>query len=620
MTEVYDLREYQKGLVDFILRSLETHGGAAIEAPTGSGKTLTGLIAATKYAREHNKKVLYLTRTNSQQEQVIKELRIISPALGLRSVPIQGRFNLCPLYMELEREETFTSESLSRFCNSRKKKVREGEPNACRYFSNKVSSDENLSRIFSTLPTAEEFLQYGREEEICPYESLKAAAAKADLVVAPYAFFLNPEVAERFLSRWGVSREDLVIVLDEAHNLPDLAREVSSFRITINSINLAEKEAAEFGDPELEPRFRVSDFCETLRNAILDLVRDKLEGVEEARIRFSELPEYAAIGSGMKMEKFWLYASLMSVVGDNICDIREDQGRVPRSHVLSLASRVLSWKSIDDEGYVAILNADNSGTIEAFCLEPTAVLENLRISKTIHMSGTLEPFQVYKNITGFTDISAKKLGSIFPEGNRLVLYYDGISTKFDSFNPDEAAKMRDLISGIIASTGRKTLVFFTSYNLMEKVMDAGFNFDYLAETRDKSQPDLMEMLNRFRRGNKPMFAVMGGRLSEGINLPGNELQQVILAGIPYPRPDAKQKSLYSYYRSRYGNGWEYAVTFPVVIKMRQAIGRLIRGQDDTGVAIILDSRAAYFRKYIPEMKLSQDPANDARNFFLAVRA
>ncbi|MCL4480267.1 MAG: ATP-dependent DNA helicase, partial [Candidatus Thermoplasmatota archaeon] len=501
MTEIYDLREYQKGLVDFILRSLASHNGVAIEAPTGSGKTVTGLIAATRYARENRKKVLYLTRTNSQQEQVIKELRIISPALGLKAVPIQGRYNLCPLYMELEHEESFTSDSLSRFCNNRKRRVREGEANACRYFSNRVSSEENLARIFSMIPTAEEFLEYGREEEICPYESLKAAAAKADVVVAPYAFFLNPDVAERFLSRWGVSREDLVIVMDEAHNIPDLAREVSSFRITMNSINLAEKEAAEFGDPELEPRFRVSDFCETMRNAILDLVRDKLGIAEESRIRFSELPEYAAIGSGIKIEKFWFYASLLSVVGDNVCDLREEQGRVPRSHILALASRLLSWKAVGDEGYVAILNSDNGGTIEAFCLEPISVLENLKASKTIHMSGTLEPFAVYKNITGFTDIATRKLGKIFPEDNRLILYYDGISTKFDSFSHMEAAKMRDMISAIIASTEKKSLVFFTSYNLMEKIIDLGFSFDYLAETRDKGQADLMAMLNGFRSGN-----------------------------------------------------------------------------------------------------------------------
>ena len=98
---------------EFIVDSLKTRGGAAIEAPTGSGKTLTGLVAAITYARDSGKKILYLTRTNSQQEQVIKELRILAPESGLKAVPIQGRHNLCPLYQEIEQGDSFSSDSLS---------------------------------------------------------------------------------------------------------------------------------------------------------------------------------------------------------------------------------------------------------------------------------------------------------------------------------------------------------------------------------------------------------------------------------------------------------------------------------------------------------------------------
>ena len=615
LTESYELRDYQRSLAEFIYDSIKTGQGAAIEAPTGSGKTLTGLAAAIRHATESGKKILYLTRTNSQQEQVIKELRIMAPHLGIKAVPIQGRYNLCPLYMEIESGEGFTADSLSRFCNGRKKKVREGDRDACRFYNDNVRSEKIMVKLFGEIPTAEEFFRYGKENLVCPYESLKHAASRADLVIAPYAFYLNPDVAERFLSRWGVSRENLVIILDEAHNLPDLAREASSFSISMRSINLSEKELQEYGDPELAPHFRASDFCETLRNGILDLVRDKLDGREEARIRFSDFAEYAAIGARIKVEQFWIYASLFALVGDNICNIKEQAGKVPRSHVLSLSSRILGWRDSEDQSYVAILNNENSGTLQAFCLEPTRILENLKISRTIHMSGTLEPFDTYKKITGFTELATRKVGGVFPEENRLVLYYDGVSTKYDEFDDAAAERMRDMIENLISSTGRKTLVFFTSYSMMERITGAGFNFRYLSETRENTQNELMSMLATFRRKDMPLFAVMGGRVSEGMNFPGNELQMVILAGVPYPRPDAKQKALYAYYQNAYNRGWEYSVTFPVVVRMRQAIGRLIRGEDDTGVALILDRRASYFRKYIPEMKLSHSPADDVSAFF-----
>lgn len=615
MLESWGLRDYQKNLVEYITKTLHTHPGVAIEAPTGSGKTITGLAAAIDFSLKNGRKVLYLTRTNSQQEQVLKELRKISAFENIRAVPIQGRYNLCPLYREMEDEGDFTPDSLSRFCNIRKRKVKEGNPGACRFFNSKVDSEETRNQIFRDIPDADKFMSFGIENTVCPYEALKAAASRADIVVAPYTYFLNNAVAERFLMRWGILREQLTIILDEAHNLPDLARELSSYSITLKNIELAERETLEFGDSELSERFRASDYCEMLRNAILDLTKEYLGEREEARIQFRDLSEYAAIGAKISIDDFWSYTSIFALFGEMISDKKEEMGKVPRSHVLALSSKILTWRESEDESFIAIISSEDGGKLEAFCMEPKGVLEPLIRSRTIHMSGTLEPFQIYRNITGFTDLPAKKMGSIFPEENRQVIFFDDISTKYDEFDEDTAVRFRNLIEDIVLKMQRKTAIFFTSYNLMDRIISLGLNFEYLAESRKTSQQDLMALLGRFRKEKKPLLAVMGGRISEGMNFPGNELEVVVIAGIPYPRPDAKQKALYAYYESVHRNGWEYAVTFPVLIKMRQTIGRLIRDSEDIGSAIILDRRAAYFRNYLPEMKLSQDPVKDAFEFF-----
>lgn len=615
MLESWGLRDYQKSLVEYITKTLQTHPGVAIEAPTGSGKTLTGLAAAIDFSLKNGRKILYLTRTNSQQEQVLKELRKISAFEKIKAVPIQGRYNLCPLYREMEDESDFTPDSLSRFCNIRKRKVREGRTDACRFFNQKVDSENTRNLIFQEIPDAEKFMSYGTKNTVCPYEALKAAASRADIVVAPYTYFLNNAVAERFLLRWGIPRDSLTIILDEAHNLPDLARELSSYSVTLRNIELAEKESLEFGDSELSERFRASDYCEMLRNAILDLTKDYLNERDEARIQFRDLAEYSAIGAKISIDDFWSYTSIFSLFGEMISDKKEEMGKVPRSHVLSLSSKILTWRESEDESFVAIISRDDGGKLEAFCMEPRDILEPLMRSSTIHMSGTLEPFQIYRNITGFADLPAKRLGSIFPEENRQIIFYDDISTKYDEFDDSTAMKFRNLIEDIVLKMQRKTAIFFTSYNLMDRIISLGLNFDYIAESRKTSQQDLMALLGRFRKERRPLLAVMGGRISEGMNFPGNELEVVVIAGIPYPRPDAKQKALYAYYESVHHNGWEYAVTFPVLIKMRQAIGRLIRDSEDVGSAIILDRRAAYFRNYIPEMQLSQDPVSDASEFF-----
>ncbi len=615
MRESWELRQYQDSLVDYIISKLQGHEGVAIEAPTGSGKTITGLCAAVEYASNAKKKVLYLTRTNSQQEQVLKELRKINGKERIKAVPIQGRHNLCPLYMEMEEGSDFSSDSLSRFCNSRKKKVREGNREACRFYNEKVNANSTQDKIFSEIPDADKFLEYGIKNTVCPYESLKAAASNADVVVAPYSYFLNSFIADRFLSRWGVAREDLVVVMDEAHNLPDLARELSSYEITLRNIEFAEKESQEFGDSELAERFRATDYCEMLRNAILDLREEHLEQRDEARIQFRDFVEYAAIGAKISMEDFWAYTSIFALFGEMITQKKEDMGKVPRSHVLALSGKMLTWRESEDDSFVAIVSNDDDGKVEAFCMEPRGILEPLRKSKTIHMSGTLEPFKIYRDITGFSDLPARKMSSIFPEEHRQILYIDDISTKYDEFNHEQARKLRDLISSVVEEVGRKTVVFFTSYNIMDRIIQLGFSFPFMAESRNTSQQDLMNLLERFRKGKAPLLAVMGGRISEGMNFPGEQLEVVVIAGIPYPRPDAKHKALFAYYENVHRNGWEYAVTFPVIVKMRQAIGRLIRSADDIGSAIILDRRAAYFRPYIPELMLSRDPVGDAKKFF-----
>ncbi|HLH85400.1 MAG TPA: DEAD/DEAH box helicase family protein, partial [Thermoplasmataceae archaeon] len=324
------LRDYQQFLLDFILENIGPGKSVAIEAPTGSGKTLVGLISAITYARKENKKIIYLTRTNSQQEQVINEIRKLRGEMNFRAVAFQGRHNLCPLYREIGEAGEFGAEALSRFCNSRKKQVRLGNQSACHYFNEKVTSGETADYIFSTVPRAEDFMDFATSRGFCPYESLKAAAASADLVVMPYAFFINPNVAERFLARWGVAREDLVIVMDEAHNLPDIARESSSFSITLQLIESAEKEAQRYGDPELFDRIRMTDYCEILRNAIIDLQRNFLQSRESAIILYRDFEEQILISSKINSDRFGAMTSGQALLGEMICDMKEKEGSVPR--------------------------------------------------------------------------------------------------------------------------------------------------------------------------------------------------------------------------------------------------------------------------------------------------
>ena len=616
MRSAVELRSYQKAVIDFVTGNVRKHGSAAVESPTGSGKTLMGLLSALDLSDNGTRKILYLTRTNSQQEQIISEIRKIGKDFGVKAIPLQGRTNLCALYREVEDSADFTAESLSRFCSLRKRKVMSGDPSSCRYFNDNVRSKEVQNYLFSNNPTAEEFFVYAKENGFCAYESLKFSMKDANLVIAPYAIFLNPVTSGRLIYNWGVARDKLIVILDEAHNLPDIAREFSSFSISVNQLNLAERESTEFGDFELMQRVRTSDFIEMIRNAIIDLVRDKIGESGEARIKFDEFREYMMIENSMNSEKYSSLIDYMSIFGDYIAEKREKEGRVPRTLILSIADRLRAWETLEDEIYAAIVSRDRLGTIEAVCMDPSKILDPLRESWTIHMSGTLDPFEVYKNVTGFTDTNHMIVPYIFPVENRKIVYDGSITTKYDEFDDQEAARMHDMIEKLITTAGRNTIVFFPSYSTMDKVSIQGFSFRYFSERRDIDQGSLMEMVRKFRKGKSAIFAVSGGRISEGMNFPGVELEMVIIAGIPYPRPDAKQKAIMEYYERKYGNGWLYSVIFPTAIRMKQAIGRLIRNEKDRGMAVILDRRAASFMKYVQGLELSTDPDKAVSDFFM----
>jgi len=72
--------------------------------------------------------------------------------------------------------------------------------------------------------------------------------------------------------------------------------------------------------------------------------------------------------------------------------------------------------------------------------------------------------------------------------------------------------------------------------------------------------------------------------------------------------------LQNYYDQKFNKGWEYTAQAPAARKMLQAIGRLIRNENDRGVAVILDKRAPRFHQYIKEMQESKDLIKDINRF------
>ena len=230
----YTPRKNQIAIMQTIKNTLESRRNLVFESGTGSGKTICTLSAALEFAWDNNKKIIYSTRTNAQQRQVILELRQIRNKNKefkekIFCVGVQGRSNMCILARKDPELSKGTSEELSRFCSNEKKKAKSKKDQGCLYYRNSLDKekvDNALEWFKKNLPTAEEFIEFCDKKEICPYELNKLLMRESKLVVVPYIYVFDLMIRNMLFDCLAVPEDDMILIVDEAHNLPEYIRDL----------------------------------------------------------------------------------------------------------------------------------------------------------------------------------------------------------------------------------------------------------------------------------------------------------------------------------------------------------------------------------------------------------
>jgi len=599
----YTMRENQRDMINDVEESITVKKHLVFEAPTGSGKTIGVLYPAVKYALREDKRILYLVRTHSQEQQVIKEAK----KLGVMAIALQGRSNLCPLAREREDLREGNAEELSILCRKLKKEVIEKDNEACVYYYNLLKEPDALENFIEEIHTAEEVFLEALKMRICPYEALKSRIKDATIIVAPYIYFLHPVIRRSLLDKVGHGLEDMILIVDEAHNLPDFARELRSMELSVRSLEMMEKEALTYGNPMVMDH-SIADLAEYLKDAIFSLKRfvEDEEGL---------LPEYVLED---ELSKYMRVVELPKIADDLVKYgemIREDKARrrkLPRSYIYHAGIFLHFWRGAYSYEYVKLIRWGDNPRVEVYCMDPSVLTDIFRnVHASIHMSGTLIPDE-YRDIVYLPqDTILRRYPSPFPKENLKVFYVDDVTTRYEEVDAN-IEKLAEYVKRI-ASLGRNTVVFFPSYSLLSKIKKH-INSDFFLEERNMKTSNLFELIEKFKSKGGSIFSVFGGRLSEGLDFPGKQLEIVVIVGIPYPKPTARVKAMERYHEMKYGRGWEYVFHNAALIKMKQAIGRLIRTPEDRGVAVILDRRASQFRREI-DMKKSLNITEDIEKFF-----
>jgi len=653
----YKPRKNQTAIMETIKKTLSDGGNLVFESGTGSGKTVCTLTSTLEYALENNKKIVYTTRTNAQQRQVIMELRAIRKKIKdererIFGVGIQGRSNMCTLARHNPEFTKGTSEELSKLCANEKKKARYakegGGDQGCIYYRNFLSEKEKVEDVVGwvkeNLPTVEEFVEYCEKKNLCPYEINRLLVRETQLVVVPYIYVFDLMIRNMLFDWLSVPEEDMILVVDEAHNLPDYIRDLFSAQLSSFMLNSCVFEAEKFGNPPIgDSRFSVSDFCKMLMEIIGNLRDTYVYGVLEDGLRREPTGKSDAFIPSHEFDseilsRFGITSkTLHDIIGDLIAygekiqEYRQKEGKLPRSYLHKLGVFLDFWVNLEMEQYAKLVVDSSDGKnprIEAFCLDPsvgTGIIGEFHSS--IHMSGTLEPLEEYRDSLGLSDMTELVgYSSPFPKENRKIFFVSDVTTKYDEISKDEKiiTRMQDHVSNICNTFPKNTMVFFPSFNVMSMFKNSvnldNINRGIYFEEREMSQSALMELVSDFKeRGNQDgncatLFSVIGGRISEGMDFPAEQLELAVIVGIPYPKPTARQRGLQRYYDLKFGKGWEYTVEAPTARKLLQSIGRLIRDEKDRGVAVILDRRATRFKRYIDDLQESKNLVEDIRDF------
>ena len=589
-------------------------------------------------------------RTHSQEVQVVQEVRTIAHRLErpILALGLQGRARRCFLLENVAEVKGATAEEHGKLCADRKRATERAmrgeapvEPppelpeggeidltdlDGCPYYARVLQADiESLAERFSTkLPAPHEYESYCREENLCGYELAKKLIPQARVVTAPYAFFFHPQIRRALFSWLGVGPERIDLVVDEAHNLPNHLRDLTTVSLPQESVRRARAEVVERGDFQLPDGPSASRLLDLVGAAVEELIH-ALAREDDAILPASIFEEALLTALGGTSHRLDTWLGALATWGENLRDERRRERRLPRSWAHTVAITLLSWPQLEPPEYVKVATRLPRPALEAYSLDASAAARPiLDAHLSVHLSGSLSPLEEYRDSLGLGEKTRLlDVPSHFPPEHRKILYDPSVTTRFEELrhDPKAIARLADRLVEVLQSLPVKTAVFFPSFDLMQRVLDAGLQSqlpgNVFIEYKKLPGGDLWRSIEGWKKDPEGtiLLGVAGGRLSEGIDYPDEELEAVVMVGIPYPRPTAKREALRRYLDATVGKGWEYTVEAPAQRAIVQACGRMIRSEHDRGIAIILDRRAPAFAKHLPGLAPVENLGGLTQSFY-----
>lgn len=653
------LRPHQDRLLDAVYEcvSAGNHGVLMIDAPTGTGKTscISAALAASPG------KIMVAVRTVSQIGIYIDEINKIwsktrhhpeiSYMVGKQKMcPIEGEFQDESVYSGCARLREWTKNYVSSRINKfeagvydpSKDSIPEEEPGYrtfCPYYLKSREAFELNGKVhFRRSGLMLEVIDKMKEnvtppseladvcQGICPYEIMSLYSKNSDIVIVNYSHIFSPEFQDIIFQWLEIERENVTLIVDEAHNLGDAIRAMSARILTAHMIDLAEREVEKFEGTLGQARLEETRAESSWRREGIKVIRTLMPRLKKFLLsRQTRMQEGEALMDtdlfrtflydGIKnIDEALSYFSDVAVAVAELNLSESDRENLQGDIQPSLALVLLFLRDLEqaetDDSYqrkivVTVSGSKKWARLEVSRIDPASTIRRIvdNINATIMLSGTFSPLDAYELYCLGEENRATKLSlpNPFPRENRLLIAAEKATTQLEAReDADNKREISEHIQSLIECVPGNVAIFFTSYPMMNNYKSIclpsakGVGKKLCIEPRgSEGVTELLETF--FRLGSEEggvLMGVCGGKLAEGIDYKGEALNGVAVIGLPLAAYDDIQKEVNAYYIRKYGktNGMLIAYTLPAINRALQAAGRVIRAESEHGVLLFCDRR------------------------------
>ena len=622
-------RHGQIEMAEAVAHAFDTGEHLAVQAGTGTGKSLAYLVPAIARAVDTDEPVVVSTATIALQRQLVdRDLPRLAESLAdaLSRQPefalLKGRGN----YLCLNKIHNGAA-------NEPEDRPQEKlfDPMAASALGRDVqrliawSSDTDTGDRDDLTPgvpdrswsqvsvSARECIGAAR----CPFgtdcfaEKARDKAGHADVIVTNHALLAIDAIADA-----SVLPEHELLVVDEAHELVDRVTGVATAELSATSLGIAHRRIGRLIDQELTQRLEAATaiFSSAIHDSTpgrIDVLDDEMATYLTA-LRDAASRARSAIDTAPSDPKA---ASARAEAATALTDISDTATRIPTSFVPAIADRTdVVW--LDHE--------DNRGSVRAVLrVAPLSVAGLLRgrlfgrsttvlTSATLTIGGTFDAMASAWGLAGIDEVKWRGIdvGSPFEHAKAGILY---VAAHLPPPGRDGtgSAEQLDEIAALITAAGGRTLGLFSSMRAAKaaaEIMRERLDTPVLCQGEDTTSA----LVQRFADdAETSLFGTLS--LWQGVDVPGPSLSLVLIDRIPFPRPDdplltARQRAV----AARGGNGFMAVAASHAALLLAQGAGRLLRRVDDRGVVAVLDSRMAtaryggYLRASLPPFWATTD--------------